>query len=328
MTLILALAAVTGPQAAAQAFGKCLASLAEQARGAGVGEPTLARLLAHEAPDERVLSLDRRQPERVLSLEEYLARVLPKARIRRARAMLVEHRALLERAIADHPVEPELLVALWGIETDFGRVLGGFDTGHALTTLACDPRRPSFFRRELMHLLLLAERGTLESERPRGSWAGAMGQLQFLPSVLARYGVDRDGDGRVSIHSASVDVFATAANYLARSGWRSGRPWGVELDRHYPECPLDRRRCRSSGDGSWQGLEPRTRDGAGVAAAQGEARIISVAGERPRSYLVYENFEALLRWNRSDKYALAVATLTDLLRAAPAEGVDSVPDHK
>lgn len=296
--------------AGAREFAACVSDIRQQAQALGVSSSVLDRTLKGIAPDERVIRLDRHQPERVLSLDEYLQRVLKSSRLRRGMALLRE----LEQQGAHHAVENELLVALWGIETDFGRVTGHFDVTRSLLTLACDERRPDFFRRELLALLQLFERGQFDTSTVEGSWAGAMGYLQFLPSVVQRHGRDLDGDGRVTIDSDHEELFSTAADFLVESGWRRDQPWGVELATPVAGCEPGQS-CRFEEAATWQHLGWRDGHGKSLAPFEGPARVIWFAGSPTRAFVLFPNFEALLRWNRSDKYAIAVGLFIDHLRA-------------
>ncbi len=289
-------------------FSECVTDLRHEAAALGVAPRTLDSALTGVLPDDRVIRLDRHQPERVLTLRAYLQRLLSDARVQRGKQELRR----LDARGAHYPVQSALLVALWGIETDYGRITGEFDTVRSLTTLACDARRPAFFRRELLALLQLIESGQFGDERPSGSWAGALGYLQFLPSVLQRHGRDLDGDGRVSIFAGNDELFTTAARFLADSGWRQDQTWGVELALPVAGCagPAE---CRYTDMAQWRGLGWRDRQGQGLPTAAGPARVIHFDESPPRAFVVFSNFEALLKWNRSTKYAIAVGRLHDAL---------------
>lgn len=313
MKRFFALALVALPTlSSALEFPQCVAEVRRAAREHGVSQRTIDDTLATVSPDERVIRMDRRQPERVLAFSAYRQRLLTPARVRRGREE-VAHLATQGRRYA---VENELLVALWGVETDFGRVTGDFDTVRALATLACDTRRPAFFRRELLALLQLIDAGQFAEGSPRESWAGAVGQLQILPTVLRRHGRDLDGDGRVTIARASDELFTTAADYLVTAGWRSGEPWGVELALPPAAC-AEEAKCRLDDPAQWQDRGLRTRGGDPLPRVAGAARVLRFAAPDDRAFLVFGNFEALLRWNRSDKYALVVGLLRDALESPP-----------
>src|SRR5216683_4967205 len=218
------------PAAANQAdFPTFLAGVRQDALAAGIKPAILDRALNGLQPIPRVLELDRKQPERVLTFTEYMGRVVTPSRIETARHRLAENRSLLDEIGAKYGVQPRFIVALWGIESDFGRGMGGFPVIGALATLAYDGRRSAFFRKELLNALKILDHGDIAPEAMMGSWAGAMGQSQFMPSSYLSYAVGWRGDGRRDIWNRKEDVFASIANYLARVGWRGDQNWGREV---------------------------------------------------------------------------------------------------
>ncbi len=306
------------PAAAATSFQDWIADLKAEALGKGISARTLDTALSGLRPVPRVIELDRHQPEFTLTFEEYMTRVVPPSRVEKARRKLREHRDLLRRVARRFGVQPRFIVALWGIESDFGRLTGGFQVIPALATLAHDGRRSRFFRRELLDALRILDQGHVTLSRMRGSWAGAMGQVQFMPSSFLRFAVDYDGDGRKDLWSTPADIFASAANYLSRSGWRGNRTWGrpvrvpSTLDRM--EIGLSKRRPLAE----WQALGVRRQDGGDLPEVAIDASLITpVDGGDPtktdRFFLVYDNYRTLLKWNRSHFFALAVGRLADLL---------------
>ncbi|HSK40595.1 MAG TPA: lytic murein transglycosylase, partial [Arenibaculum sp.] len=218
-----------GNAGAATDFAAWVGDLRREAVGRGISTCVLDAALHGVAPLPRVIELDRKQPERTITFARYLDRVVTPARVRRGRALHAEHRALLEEIGHRYGVQPRFIVALWGIETDFGRNTGGFDVIAALATLAYDGRRSAYFRSELLDALEILEQGHVRPEAMKGSWAGAMGQCQFMPSSFRRYAVDADGDGRRDIWSTLPDVFASTANYLGQAGWNPRYTWGREV---------------------------------------------------------------------------------------------------
>ena len=297
------------------AFAKWLEGVRREGRGKGITEATLDLALADLRPIPRVIELDRRQPEFSLTYDEYMGRVVSPARVRKGRLRLARHADLLAKVEARYGVQPRFVVALWGIETDFGRLSGGFPVIAAVATLAYDGRRSAYFRRELFAALRILDEGHVTLERMTGSWAGAMGQNQFMPTSFARYAVDFDGDGRRDIWTSRADVFASAANYLARSGWRRGETWG------HPVAPpegfdpglagLESRRPL----GEWRRLGVRLADGHPLPAGDGDASLVLPAGAGGPAFLVRHNFRVLLKWNRSTLFALAVGRLADRIAA-------------
>jgi membrane-bound lytic murein transglycosylase B len=296
-------------------FHAWLDGVRAEARGRGVRATTLDAALAEISPIPRVLELDRRQPESTLTFEQYLERVVSPARIERGRLRFDEHRALLEEIGRQYGVPPRVIVALWGIETDFGRITGSFPVVGALATLAYDGRRSSFFRKELMDALQILDEGHVTPTAMQGSWAGAMGQNQFMPSSFRAYAVDHDGDGRRDIWTNLADVFASTANYLSRSGWRAGETWGreVELPAGLDRSLVGAEQRRSLAE--WAALGVRRAGGGELPQRDLQATLIS--GERDGRgpyFLAYNNFRAILKWNRSNYFALAVGRLSDAIQ--------------
>jgi len=201
-------------------FATWLQELRTEAMAFGIRAQTLDVALTGLQPLPRVIELDRKQPEETLTYAQYLERVLPAARVQKGRRLLYQHRALLQEIGGKYGVSPGVIVALWGMETDFGHITGNFPVLAALATLAYDGRRSALFRGELLSALKIVDAGHVRPEAMIGSWAGAMGQNQFLPSSFLQYAVDYNGDGRRDIWTTLADVFASTAHYLARSGWQ------------------------------------------------------------------------------------------------------------
>jgi len=295
-------------------FSAWLKGLQQEALASGISQPTIDAALVDLKPIERVVALDRNQPEFKLTLTEYLARVVPASRIEKGGILLKDNRLLLEGIQSRYGVPPRILVALWGIETDFGRVTGDFPVIGALATLAYDGRRGEFFRRECLAALQLVDSQVLQLSQMKGSWAGAMGEMQFLPTVFARYAVDYNGNGRIDVWREQGDVLASAANYLQASGWRRGRGWGYEI-----VLPADFRsdlveESMLKTVSAWQGFGVKRRDGRPFPEDSGPASVIQPEGPAGRSFLVFNNYQVLLTWNRSHFYAIGVGLLADQLR--------------
>jgi membrane-bound lytic murein transglycosylase B len=226
--------------------------------------------------------------------------------------MLTEHRGLLDEIGKRYQVQPRFLVALWGIESDYGRVLGGFPVIQSLVTLAYDPRRGDYFRRELLQTLHILTEGLASLDDLEGSWAGAIGGLQFMPSVYRSYAVDYNDDGGVDIWRNPGDLFASGANYLASGGWHYDQTWGREV--YLPEnFDLDLAGHDTKLDlAEWQKLGVRRLHGRrDLPQRDMKASLIVPDQENRRAFLVYDNFRLILRWNRSDFFAIAVGTLAD-----------------
>lgn len=203
-------------------FDAWLEAFKNEAREEGISDETLNAAFAETRPIPRIIELDRKQPESTLTLEEYLKKVISETRITTGQEMLAEHHNLLKAISDEYGVEPEFIVALWGIETNYGGNTGSYSTIDALATLAYDGRRSSFFRSELLKALKISDADHISPRDMQGSWAGAMGQCQFMPSSFLAYAVDRDGDGKHDIWNTLPDVFASIANYLHKSGWKQG----------------------------------------------------------------------------------------------------------
>ena len=315
LPLMLALFATAGAQAQDKPeFAVWLQEVRAEAAGRGISAATLDAAFADVKPIPRVIELDRKQPEFSLTFEQYLSRVVPAARIAKGRERMRENRELLAQVQARHGVQSRFVVALWGIETDFGRVSGGFPVISSLATLAYDGRRSAFFRAQLMHALRILEEGHITAAAMTGSWAGAMGQSQFMPSSFVNFAVDEDGDGRRDIWGTKADVFGSASNYLARSGWRGDQTWGrkVRLPEGFDSALTGLKVSKRISE--WQALGVRRADGRDLPTRDLQASIVLPQdGEMSPAYMVYENFRVILKWNRSNYFAIAVGTLADAI---------------
>ncbi len=299
--------------AASETFGRWLEDLRLEARTRGIGEATLNQVLGDLKPIPRVIELDRRQPEFTLTLSQYMKRVASDARVRKGRRKLRENRRLLKEISRKYGVQPRFIVAFWGVETDFGRLTGGFPVIQALATLAYDGRRSKYFRKELLNAIKIIDDGHIKAADMTGSWAGAMGQSQFMPSSFLAYAVDYDGDGRKNIWTSREDVFASTANYLARVGWKGDQTWGraVRLPKGFDAALAGLKiRKRLS---QWQKLGVRRADGGALPKPDLMASLVLAEGPGSPAFLVYGNYRAILKWNRSTFYALAIGSLADRL---------------
>ena len=291
-------------------------ALRAEALARGIRAETFDTAFDGVEPIPRVIELDRRQPEFTMTFDQYISRVVNQKRIDEGREKFAQNRELLNEVGTKFGVQPRFIVALWGIETGFGRYTGGFPVIASLATLAFDGRRSSFFRNELLISLQILDEGHIQSNRMKGSWAGAMGQNQFMPSSFARHAVDYDGDGRRDIWTSKSDVFASTANYLAASGWRDDITWGraVRLPRDF-DLGLTGRKIKKR-IGEWQKLGVRRLNGSDLPRRQLNSSIVLPdKGKRDPAFLVYDNFEAILKWNRSDFFAIAVGYLADRIGA-------------
>jgi len=315
VTLVLLLAcALPSPSIAADVdFSTWLSRLRHDAIGQGIRPQSVALALqgVHEIP--RVLELDRHQPESSFTFEQYLDRVVTPQRIDTGRQRLDENRALLEQIGARYGVQPRFIVALWGLETDFGRVTGDFPVISSLATLAYDGRRSELFRRELIAAIRIVDQGYIRPEEMMGSWAGAMGQSQFMPSSYLEAAVSYSGDGRRDIWNRREDVLASIANYLSRLGWHGSETWGREvLVPHDFDMRLVGKTIRKPLK-EWRQLGIRLLDGGELPSRDLTAALVMPDGEGGRAFLAYDNFRTILKWNNSSYFALSVGALADAL---------------
>jgi membrane-bound lytic murein transglycosylase B len=294
-------------------FAVWLEGVRQEASAAGISAATIGSAFDDLVPLPRVIELDRRQPEVTRTFDAYLKSAVSQQRINQGKRLFKANVSVLEEIGARHGVPPRYLVALWGIESNYGGYTGGFSVIGALATLAYDGRRSSFFRAELLNALKIIDRGHIDTSNMTGSWAGAMGQVQFMPSSFLSFAVDYDDDGRVDIWNNIADALASAANYLKQAGWVPGVKWGRETK--LPEnfdmsfVSLD---VKKSID-EWSRLGIRRVDGGALPTGTGISASI-VQPDRPgRSFLVYDNFRVFLKWNRSVYFALAVGLLADAL---------------
>lgn len=277
----------------------------------GISAATLDRAFAHVAYLPHVIELDRRQPETTLSFQDYIDRVVTPERQERGRELLAENRDLLHAVGRTYGVAPRFIVALWGIESNFGEHTGSFSEIDALATLAYDGRRSAFFRRELLNALVIVQRMHVDPRNMTGSWAGAMGQSQFMPSSFLNYAVSWHGAGPPDIWTDKADVFASIANYLAHVGWRRDEGWGVAVTAPAGLDPtlvgLGERKPLAA----WAALGLVQTNGGALRDAPIAASLIEPGGESGPALLVFDNFRAILRWNNSSYFATAVGYLAD-----------------
>ena len=319
VTLALTPAAYAQPQ---QPFEDWLADLIAEARVRGYGDELLSQALTGLTPLHRVISSDRRQPEAVLTFDEYFKRRVTPAVIAEGRDLAAQHQEVLAQVRDAYGVPPKVILAIWGLETRYGRYSGDIPVFQALATLAWEPRRAGFFRGQLYDALTMVDRGHIDVPSMKGSWAGAMGQPQFMPSSYLSYAVDFDGDGRRDIWTSPADTFASIANYLARHGWRGDWPWGMEVQlsaaamkRGERAFGLRESGCRAMREmigpaslGEWQRLGVRRAGGGNLPIGSHKAALVRVGTRR---FLVHGNYDALLRYNCAHYYALSVALLAD-----------------
>ena len=299
--------------ASQQSFARFLEGVKADARRNGVSQNTVNRAFANVRPNSRVIELDRRQAEGGLPWEDYRDRIMVSpTRVQNGRRNYAENAALLRRIEERFQVNPRVIVAIWGVETNFGGNTGGFGIMEALATLAWEGRRATFFRQELMAALRILDNGDVTPERMRGSWAGAMGQPQFMPTSYLRMAVDFDGDGRRDIWDSKADALASIANYFQRSGWRAGEPWGREArpPAGFSVEGADTQSRRPLRDFARMGW--RNADGSPLPNADIETSVVLPSrGQTGQVFLGHHNLRVIRRYNTPVNYGLAVGLLSD-----------------
>ncbi|MBI3440357.1 MAG: lytic murein transglycosylase [Proteobacteria bacterium] len=302
--------------AAMQDFSSWLQDLRHAAIQYGISQKLVDEALPDTlVPDERVLRLDSKQPENTVSFERYKKNTIAAVRLQTGRQYMRQYQSLLKRVGNLYRVDPQYIVALWGIETSFGQNVGGFETIPALTTLAYDGRRSEFFRRELLIALKIVDHGDIGLHAMKGSWAGAMGQCQFMPSSFEKYAQDYNKDGKRDIWNTREDVFASTAAYLSAEGWQRGQPFMrlVRLPKSFDNRMMGLNIQKSAR--FWQD--------AGVRLANGQrppadtcslGSIIQPGGKGYKTYIVYNNYRIIMKWNYSTYFATAVGLFADQLK--------------
>ncbi len=260
----------------------------------------------------RVIELDRNQPEVKFTWEQYRTRIVNDSRVQRGREQLSKHHDLLRRVQDRYGVPPGIIVGLWGLESDYGRQMGGINVIEAVATLAWEGRRGAYFREQLMDCLKILQAGDIPADKMVGSWAGAMGQTQFMPDSFLRFAVDFDGDGRRDMWTSFPDVFASTANNLAMEGWKADLPWGLQA--RLPvgfEAAMAGRAIRKP-VAEWARLGVVSFDGRALPPGDAVASVILPGGIQSDAFLVSAaNFRALRAYNPSDYYALSIGLLAD-----------------
>lgn len=292
-------------------FEACRDRLKQEAESAGITSTAAMDAIAAVEQRDRIIELDRSQPEFVQTFQQYLdARVTPD-HVERGRDLVAEHGELLRRVQSDFGVPPAYIVAFWGLETHFGRHFGRVPVMDALATLACDERRSEFFTSEFLDALRIVDDGNMAADDMRGSWAGAMGHMQFMPSTFNAHAVDYDGSGRIDIWNSLEDAFGSAGSYLQSMGWQPGQRWGREVtlpdDFDFSQVGMDTRRSVDE----WSGEGVQTATGESLPSADMEGSIVVPSGADGPAFLVYDNFRVIMRWNRSISYAIGVGHLAD-----------------
>ncbi len=290
---------------------QCIAQLQEQATQAGLPQSLIDEVIPELKYLPKVIESDRSQAEFTQTFATYLNQRVSDNRIKQGRQLLKKHKHFLQLLFRKYGVPGRYLIAFWGLETNFGHYLGNISTLNSLATLACDERRAEFFSKELLLALQLMNRESLTADKMQGSWAGAMGHTQFMPSTYYQYAVDGDGDGQINLWLSEKDALASSANYLQQLGWKTGERWGreVSLPVSFP--------YEKTGYKNWQSLTEWKSSGAtkvnGVLLPELDIQsaVLVPSGHSGPAFLVYQNFKIIMRWNQSKHYALSVGLLAD-----------------
>ena len=310
----------TATETTLPSFADWRQAMRSEAIATGIDAALFDRVFAGVTPDPAVLKADSSQPEFTRPVWEYLDGAVSSSRIGRGRVLLAQHNTMLQRIEQQYGVEAQILVAIWGLESNFGNNIGSHSVIRSLATLAYDGRRQGFWRAQLLAALQILQNGDVPSDRMIGSWAGAMGQTQFMPTTYNQHAVDFDGDGKRDLWNSSADALASAAHYLQASGWQRGQPWGFEVrlpsDFDYALADPDQR--RSLTEWAELGVRPLAPTGA---AASARASLQLPAGHQGPAFLLLDNFRSILKYNNSTSYALAIGLLADnLVRPSEVQG--------
>ena len=311
-------APVTGSYMSTSSFQGCLANLRSQAIASGVSGSTYDRYTQNLSPDYSVIDKLNYQPEFSTPIWDYLSGLVDNERVQAGQQKLAQHRVVLNRVEQTYGVPAETVVAVWGVESNYGDISGKYPLLQALGTLSCEGRRQGYFRGEFFATMRILQRGDLTQDQLYGSWAGAFGHTQFMPSTYERLAVDFDGDGRRDLVSSTTDALASTANFLKRAGWQTGMPWGfeVKIPQGVSIAGESRRNKRSLNSWIAQGVTRAD----GTALIQGNlsgstpAGLITPAGANGPAFLVFKNFDAIYSYNAAESYGLAIAHLSDRLR--------------
>ncbi len=305
----------TAALANSDAFNAYVIELKQQAIEKGYSQQLVDEALADVTFRPRAVKADQNQPERRLTLEEYLPRAVPDWKVKQANQLYQKHYEALNRIGKEYNVQPRFIVALWGVESNFGKLQGSYNVIDALTTMAFEGRREAFFKQQLFAALEIVDQGHISFDNMKGSWAGAMGQPQFMPTSFLTYAVDGNGDGKIDIWNTPEDVFASAANYLSNEGWDGKYTWGrqVQAPNSLDEEMLGRLKNQARTLDEWSQLGVTNLKGGELPKLRTDidAWLIAPDSLDGRTYLIYQNYQTLMHWNRSYYFGLAVSHLAD-----------------
>lgn len=314
-----------------QGFIDYIAELKKEALAKGFDQQLINNSFSGVKFHKRAVVADRKQPEKIETLDTYLPKRVASWKVKKARTLFKEHLKILTKIGNDYGVQPRFIVALWGLETNFGKFTGGYNVVSALSTLAYEGRREVFFKKQLWAALTILEQGHIKIDDMKGSWAGAMGQNQFMPTSFLAYAVDGDGDGKKDIWDNHVDIFASMANYLKQEGWNDDLTWGrqVKLPKNFdaslaiPKNTGSRKNWLKGWSktektlAQWQNLGVRRIDGTNLPKADIKAALVFPDDEKGRAYLAYNNYKSLMHWNLSYYFVSSVGHLSDRIKFPP-----------
>jgi membrane-bound lytic murein transglycosylase B len=314
-------------------FDTYISQLKQEALAKGFEQSLIDQSFSKVVFHQRAVKADRNQPENVETLDTYLPKRLPNWKIKRARAMYKKHQTLLNSIAAEYGVQARFIVALWGLETNFGKIMGNYNVISALSTLAYEGRREAFFKKQLWAALQILKEGHIDIVSMKGSWAGAMGQSQFMPTSFVGYAVDGDGDGKKDIWGNPADVFSSMANYLKKEGWNDELTWGrqvklpsdFDFDLAIPKNTGGRKNWLKAWAktektlAQWQALGIRRTDGTNLPNVAVKAALVFPDDHKGRAYLAYNNYKSLMHWNLSYYFVSSVGHLSDHIKFPPIQ---------
>lgn len=314
-----------------EGFNQYIVELKKEALSQGFEQALIEASFAKVKFHKRAVIADRKQPEKVETLDTYLPKRVPSWKVKKARLLYKKHQEILTKIGNDYGVQPRFIVALWGLETNFGKFTGGYNVISALSTLAYEGRREVFFKKQLWAALTILDEGHISINDMKGSWAGAMGQNQFMPTSFLAYAVDGDGDGKKDIWQNQVDIFASMANYLKKEGWNDELTWGrqVKLPENFdtslaiPKNTGSRKNWLKAWSNTektlaqWQALGIRRTDGTNLPNVDIKAALVFPDDESGRAYLAYNNYKSLMHWNLSYYFVSSVGHLSDRIKFPP-----------
>ena len=297
-------------------FSVCVNTFSEKSKAAGISANTINNSLLKARLNTRVLELDRQQPEFSTTFADYFNRRVTDQRIQQGQALFIKHRELLDRVAKQYGVPAHYLLSFWGLETNFGSNFGNISVVNSIASLACDKRRSTFFTTELIAALRILDEGAIAPDKMIGSWAGAMGHVQFMPSAFLIYAVDYDGDKKRDLWGSTPDAMASAATFLQGLGWQANNSWGreVKLQNDFPFLEAGLKNTKSLLE--WSRLGVKSADNKPLPQTDEQASLLVPSGYQGPAFLVYQNFNVIMRWNRSEFYALAVGHLADRIAGA------------